>query len=474
MSGSTVSLRGSIAARLALGHALLVALAIAAVSLVFWFGTVGVLERSIDNRIRSVATRLQALYRDGGDAALRAGIDAQLGDHIDSDTEILLLLAPGGRRVAGNLSSWPGPLAGPRKLGNWRLRRGGELVSARLLAVELDGGRLLVVGRDLREMDAISGVVEHALEVGFAASLLLALGGALLFRRQLERRIGQIRGIAGRIGAGDLSQRIAVRGDDEFARLALDINRMLDRIEELMERVRHVSNSIAHDLRTPLGRVRARLEQALQDGAGRAPLAAGARAAIEDIDSVITMFDRLLQIAAAESGLGRASFELLDLDAIARDMVELYEAAAEDQGVALKVCPAGPVRARGDRHLLAGALASLIDNAIKYGAAGTRVQVGARAGTDWVALEVRDDGPGVPPAELPRLCERFYRVDRSRHLPGNGLGLSTVAAIAQLHGGRLALANLAPGLEARVLLPLSGAAAKGDEGANYYGKEADG
>jgi signal transduction histidine kinase len=228
---------------------------------------------------------------------------------------------------------------------------------------------------------------------------------------------------------------------------------MLDRIESLMEGVRHVSNSIAHDLRTPLSRVRSRLERALGATADPQALVGDARLAIEEIDSLIGLFDKLLQIAAAESGVRTRSFGLLDIAAIARDMAELYEASAEEQDMMLRYTGADTLHVRGDRDLLATALASLIDNAIKYAKIGSCVDIGVHASQDETVVSVRDFGPGVPEADLGKLCERFYRVDQSRHLPGNGLGLSIVTAIAQLHGATLRLRNARPGLEVSLVFP---------------------
>jgi signal transduction histidine kinase len=453
MMGPSLSLRGSIAARLALGYALLVALSIATIAAVFYFGTLGIFDRSIDAKVGVVAQHLLSRYREGGQEALEREIGIQLSDRIDPHTEILVLLSPQGQPLAGNLSVWSGAVPPMDQLVYRSLTRDGEPFSARLVAHALGGGESLVVGRDLSELDAIRGVIGRALVIGSVVSLLLAFGGAVVFRRQLERRIGRIRRTAARIAAGDLSRRIAVEGDDEFARLNADINQMLDRIESLMEGVRHVSNSIAHDLRTPLGRVRARLETALQVADGRDALAASARAAIEDIDGVIGVSDKLLQIAAAESGVGGASFEKLDLQEIATDIVELYEPAAEAQGARLQAATHASCFVQGDRQLVANALASLIDNALKYGGAGVNIEVSVRGEGAAVALTVRDNGPGVPAADLERVCERFYRVDRSRHLPGNGLGLSIVTAIAHQHGGKLVLAHASPGLEARLVLP---------------------
>ena len=456
-----LSLRGSIAARLAVGYGVLVAAAMAALSAIVYFGTVGVFERSIDNTILGAEARLTGAWREGGRPALVGEIDVQLHDLNDTDTEMLGLVGADGRLVAGNLGSWD-PATPPADLTTGRLvsvrmaRRGAPApvpVSVRLVVVGLEDGSRLVVGRDLVDVDAIRSVVEHALLVSAAVSILLAFFGAQLFRGRLEARIGEIRRTTARIAAGELSSRIGVQGRDEFAHLGQDINRMLDRIEALMEGVRHVSNSIAHDLRTPLGRVRNRLDRALQASVDPDALVLDARMAIEDIDGVISLFDKLLQIAALEAGVRAGSAETLDLAAIAQDMSELYEVAAEEQGVTLRYSGAPEAMVRGDRDLLANALASLIDNAIKYGRSGGRVDVSVIVQEGATVLTVRDYGPGVPAGDMDKLTRRFYRVDQSRNLPGNGLGLAIVTAIVQLHGGTLDLRGLAPGFEASMHFP---------------------
>jgi signal transduction histidine kinase len=316
-----------------------------------------------------------------------------------------------------------------------------------------DGG-FLYVGRDLAEQRSISDLVIKSLLAGAGASLLVLVIGALLFRHQIEKRIGEIRRTAHRIEAGDLTQRIPVSSDDEFGRLSVDINRMLDRIGHLMDGVRHVSNAIAHDLRTPLGRIRSRLDDALHRGPTAASLSEAAGAAIEGIDELTLVFEKLLQIAEAESGVRARSFEAVDLNGIAKDMVELYDATAEERQVSLKPAGGGAVLAEVDRNLVASAVASLIDNAIKYAGPGATVEVGAYAQPRSVAIVVRDNGPGIPADERPRVTQRFYRLDHSRNLPGNGLGLSIVSAIATLHGGALQLEDAAPGLLARIVLPV--------------------
>jgi signal transduction histidine kinase len=221
----------------------------------------------------------------------------------------------------------------------------------------------------------------------------------------------------------------------------------------LMDGVRHVSNAIAHDLRTPLSRVRSTLDDALRHNNSPSVLSEAAHSAIDGIDDLILVFNKLLQIAEAESGMRTASFEAVDLARILRDIVELYDAAAEESRVQLRIASESPVWASGDRDLLASAVASLIDNAIKYAGGGATVEVSAQAEPQGVVISVQDNGPGIPIDELPRVTERFYRLDQARSLPGNGLGLAIVAAIAQLHAGQLRLEDGNPGLRASIFLP---------------------
>ncbi|HTW38529.1 MAG TPA: HAMP domain-containing sensor histidine kinase [Steroidobacteraceae bacterium] len=444
-------LNNSIATRLALGNGALLVVLILVTSAVFYFGTVGVLDRAIDGKIISISSRLLATYGHRPMTELTREIKLELTDGIDSDTEIFLVTSPAGERIIGNLTQWPlHPPIG--RLLKDEVVRNGRPASARLLVEPLPQGGLLYIGRDLSEQRSIRQLVLRALQAAAAVSLVLVVFGAWLFRHQIERRIGGIRRTASEIEAGKLDRRISISGDDEFARLAVDINRMLDRIGELVNGVRHVSNAIAHDLRTPLARVRAGLDDALKAHSSTPALAAAARMAIEGIDDLIVLLNKLLQIAEAESGMRTESFEPVDANRIVQDMVELYDAAAEDAGVRLQAIGGAAVWAQGDHDLLASAVASLIDNAIKYAGRGASVELEARAELQAVAITVRDDGPGVPASELPRLTDRFYRMDRARHQPGNGLGLAIVSATATLHGGALELSNAEPGLRATIRL----------------------
>jgi signal transduction histidine kinase len=448
------SLTKSIATRLALGFAVLVAEAILVASGVFYFGTVGVMDRRINAKITAISNRLMDSFRYRPIEELARQIELELNDGIDSDTEIFLVVSPSGQRVVGNLTATPMATRPLGRVVTDQVVREGKRTTGRLVVQQLPDGGFLYVGRDLSEQRSISDLVIKALLAGAGASLLVLVAGALLFRHQIEKRIGHIRQTAHRIEAGDLTQRIPVSSDDEFGRLSVDINRMLDRIGHLMDGVRHVSNAIAHDLRTPLARIRSRLDEAVRRQSSIASLSEAAGAAIEDIDELILVFEKLLQIAEAESGVRAKSFEAVDLNGIAKDMVELYDATAEQRRVSLKPGGGAAVLAAVDRNLVASAVASLIDNAIKYAGPGATVEVGVYAQPQSVAIEVRDNGPGIPEAERPRVTERFYRLDHSRNLPGNGLGLSIVSAIATLHGGALQLEDAAPGLLARIVLPV--------------------
>ena len=444
----------TVAFRLALGYGLLAVGSMAVLSAAFYFGTVGVLARSTDANLSATSNRLARHFQARGGEALHQEVQQLLVDGIDQDTEVYLLIAPDGRKIVGNIFGWTQKSAPLDRLTDLAVMRNGRPSMSRLLPRLLPDGSILVVGRDMQDQREIEQLVWRALLAGGGVALLLAIGGAFLFRWQLEHRVGAIRRTALEIEAGDLTRRIPVSDvEDEFARLNRDINRMLDRIEHLMDGVRHVSNAIGHDLRTPLGRIRSRLEEALYPPNNPAQLTETAQFAIQQIDELILLLDKLLQIAEAESGARRQSFTPVSLGSVVRDAVELYDATAEDEGITLVAEIKRDPVALGDRNLLASAVLNLIDNALKYAGSGATVRVRATQDRDTVSIVVQDNGPGIPSAERARVIDRFYRLDHSRSLPGNGLGLSIVTAIASLHRGKLDLSDAAPGLVARIVLP---------------------
>lgn len=449
-------LAGTVTFRLALGYGVLAVGSLVLISILFYFGTVGVLAHGIDAKLRSRSDRLAGRFAEQGVAGVESEIRRLLEDGVDSDTEVYLVETPAGQGLVGNLTAWPAATTPFDRLTDQDVVRAGRPSVSRLLPRRLPDGNVLVVGRDMQDLTEIRQLVWRALGTGGAFAVQLAIGGAFLFRRQVERRIATIRQTARKIETGNLGLRIPVSGlPDEFSRLAQDINHMLDWIQSLMDGVQHVSNAIAHDLRTPLGRIRGQLDEALRPGNSEEHLAKAASSAIGAIDDLTIVFDKLLQIAEAESGTRRRSFERVALRPIVTDVAELYDAMAEDKGITLISAVEDEPATFGDRDLLASAVANLVENALKYAGKGATVRLRAATCAGRVLVDVQDDGPGVPAELRPKLAERFFRVDSSRNEPGNGLGLSLVTAIASVHGGTLVLEDAAPGLLARLELPLA-------------------
>jgi len=324
----------------------------------------------------------------------------------------------------------------------------------------LPGGFRLLVGRDIEERDTLRDLVARPAQWAVVLIVVLGVAGGIFVTRRVLKRIDAMTATTETIMAGDLSGRLALAGTgDEFDRLAHSLNVMLERIEALMVGLKQVSDNIAHDLKTPLTRLRNRAEEALRTARTEDEWRAALEGTIEESDGLIRTFDALLMIARAEAGQARDNMVDLDLADLAEAVAELYEPLADEQGLDLAVA-AMPVQVHGVRELLAQALANLVDNAIKYGrpadGARGRIAVGvAREGAHAV-LTVADSGPGVPAADRERVVERFVRLEASRTRPGSGLGLALVAAVARLHGGELSFGDNAPGLVARVRLPALG------------------
>jgi len=445
----------SVAFRLALGYGVSVVLFMMVLLSVLYVQTIGVLQNRIDKQLMSAHNRLMNHYESGGLDRVVQDITETLSDGLNSDTEVYLLVTAAGRRLAGNLAVSRDLLKPSFGIIERQVQRDGRPSISRIRADRLPDGSILVVGRDMHDQRELEQLISNALLAAAVVSVLLAMLGAIVFRDQLESRVGAIRRTAAQIEAGDLSQRIPVSGkDDEFARLSHDINLMLDRIEILMDGVRHVSNTIAHNLRTPLSRIRAKLELASRPGTDQATLEEATAFAIRQIEELTVVFDKLLQIAEAESGARRQSFQPVSLNEIAADVAELYEPVAEEKGVELQLQMDEDVMAAGDKDLLASAVANLVDNAIKYAGSPARVVIGTRREGDAVSIIVQDNGPGIQAIERAKVGTRFFRLNR--RVPGYGLGLASVTAIAGLHNATLHLDDAAPGLVARITLPRLG------------------
>ena len=456
MSGTLARWWSSIAFRQALIFGALVVLTMTVLLAVFYVQTVGVWQRRTDSQIDATTQRLVDYHKRSGSPSLGGHINSLLGDGIDSDTEVYTLLGADGHVVAGNLAVTPEITTPTRSISEHPVLRAGRPSLSRLRVTALDDGSILIVGRDMQDQHELEQLIRGAIFSGAVVTLLMAVVGALLFRRQLERRIGTIRETAAQIERGDLAQRVPISAkQDEFARLSRDINAMLDRIHALMEGVRHVSNTIAHNIRTPLSRVLARLYTAQNAAKPAEALPDAVGFAIAEIQDLNVVFDKLLRIAEVESGTRRQTFAAVSLNAIAVNALDLYDAVAEAKGLTLSHTLDAQPAVTGDGDLLANAVANLLDNAIKYTPTGGAIQVDTRREGASVTLTVRDNGRGIPEEERARVGTRFYRLDRA--VPGWGLGLASVLAIARLHGGSLQLEDAGPGLIARLVLPALGA-----------------
>jgi signal transduction histidine kinase len=454
-----LNFRHSVVFRLVLSYGALVLLTVGIASAVFYVNTSGLLLRNVDRQLNAESRRLTELHKEQGLLALQKEIDALLSDDKDIETEEFLLLDANGAKLAGNLTSWPVlDASNDNLIAEHPVARLNKPSHSRLLSRHLDDGTVLVVGRDMRDMNELARVIRTALAIGISTAFVLALIGAAVFRWHLEHQLGVIHRTTREIGAGNLRKRIAVgRGHDEFARIGRDVNRMLDDIEHLMNTARTVSNAIAHDLRTPLGRVRGALENALHFKVPEQQLRETAHSAIAEIDGIIGLFDKLLQISEAEAGLHRQSFSDFSLAHVGADIVELYEAAAEAAGMTLSFEADTDPLIHGDRDLIANLLANLLDNAIKYAGPDAQIAVHVSTHGEHARIVVQDNGQGMPAAERDRAIERFYRGDTGRSLPGNGLGLAIVAALVSLHEGTLHLEDGQPGLRVVIDLPLASA-----------------
>jgi signal transduction histidine kinase len=328
--------------------------------------------------------------------------------------------------------------------------------------LQLPGGFHLLVGRDLEERERLFDIIANAGRWSLAIVMILGIAGGVFVSRRVLNRVDAMTHTAQTIMAGDLSGRLPIAGSgDELDRLASNLNAMLERIEALMRGLKEVSDNVAHDLRTPLTRLRNHAEEALRTAKDEAGYRGALEATIEESDGLIRTFNALLMIARAESGEAREGMSEFDAAEVAHDVSELYEPLADDKGLALRVeTTSAPVK--GNRELVSQALANLVDNAIKYAAepgangangAVSEILVTAAAEGDRIKLAVRDGGPGIPASDRAHVVERFVRLEQSRTKPGSGLGLSLAAAVARLHGGELKLEDNAPGLKAILDLP---------------------
>ena len=439
--------------RFGLFYAGLFSISAAALAGFLWWSTAGLLQRQTTDSLGQDGDALVEIYFQAGLPGVVAAIKDRIAGNVDDDS-LYILTDPNMKVLAGNVNAWPEEWPLDQEWGHLQVLRDGLNVDVQVRAFDLPGGLHVMVGRDVSVRQQLGRLMEEALLWAAAIAIVLGTVGALVVRGVFRATIADVSATARAIGGGDLTRRVHVYGqDDEFDLLAMTINDMLDRIGHLMEGVKQVSNAIAHDLRTPIARARARLEDAAIHAKDEDDLRAAVDRAMADLDGVVSVFQALLRISEIEAGARRSHFADVDLSEVLRSLAELYEAVAEERGITMTADIADNLHLMGDRDMLQQAVANLLDNALKFSPADGRIRIRAWREAGKAGIEVSDTGPGIPEAERARATERFFRGETARSTPGSGLGLALVQAVAQLHGGDITLGDAMPGLRATVLLP---------------------
>jgi signal transduction histidine kinase len=412
-----------------------------------------------DQMVSTIEAEINGLseqYKVGGLRRLISAVERRAGE---PGASLYLVTTAAGERIVGNIDALPtGLIVDPGQTEANYARIGGaqNLEHRAIMQIfVLPGGFRLLVGRDVAERDRLRAVIGRTFGSSVGLVMVLGVFGTWFIASRVLRRVDAMTETTRRIMAGDLDGRLAVAGTgDELDRLAHNLNAMLERIGELMRGLRDVSDNIAHDLKTPLTRLRNRAEEALRTAETPDALRAAMEGVIEESDGLIRIFNALLMIARLEGVNAREDFQTFDVAAVVQAVAELYEPLASEQGLALQVETEGaPLTLRGSRELIGQALANLIDNAVKYGGPSGEIRLSAARVGDTVRLGVADSGPGIPSEARGRVLDRFVRLEEARSRPGFGLGLSLVNAVVRLHQGTLSLEDHAPGLSVVITLP---------------------
>lgn len=411
------------------------------------------LQRIAQDEAENLRDDMTAAFNSGGEPAAVALARVRVGGTGSKDA-VILLTDPHGNPVAGNIGALPPTLPPDGQWHRITLYRVDSDTPDRMIAsvTQFPGGERMLAGHVVEDNLQLRAIVEEAMLGVLLLSLPLALLGALLATRLVSRRISGIAQTVDEVAAGNLSHRIPPDGSgDTFERLAAGINAMLDRIEALVTELRIVTDGLAHDLRSPLSRMRTAIDRAMTETHDDRALAA-LGAVSGEADSLLAMLDTALRISRAEAGIGRDRFTRFDLAEMVEDIGELYAPVAEDRGFALAAAAPGPIEISAHRELLGQAIANLIDNALKYARPGP-ILLAAGAEGEWAAISVTDAGPGIAEDRRAEALRRFGRLDPARHVAGAGLGLSLLVAVAHLHGGEVGMEGGEGGFTVRLRLP---------------------
>jgi signal transduction histidine kinase len=444
---------GTLSARVIGLSALMTLAIIAAAFTLTYVSATRIIEQETSEVVASELRGILDSLDDGGPEALVRTIRERSRD--DSDA-VYLLTDPAGQVIAGNLTFWPKNVVTDGSWINLKVIRGstGNEIEIGARAYAAENGPRLLVGRDLHAQRGFQTALVESGAVALLAAVLLAGFSGFILNRLVMRRIGDIDGTARAIVAGDLSRRIPVRsGGDEFGRLAVTLNGMLERIEALVTELRTVTDSLSHDMRTPLTRLKTQIQRAA-DADLDGPIRREALGqAADEADRILSSFSAMIDITRAEAGGGREQFAEVDLVAVVKDIFELHQPLADEMGVKLTFENAEPLKVRGHAQFLAQLVSNLVDNALKHATGGKAISMVVRRDGSMAEVDIADNGPGITADQREDALKRFGRLDASRSTPGSGLGLSLAATLARMHDGDLLLEDNKPGLRVRVRIP---------------------
>ncbi len=425
------------------------------------------------NQIRDIEREIRQLQRTESRRGIRAVAIAVEALSNRPGPGIYYLGDDVGRMLVGNVADFPASVLGSEGVHTFDYERAnafngedtdttreGRSGYALVESVVLQSGLRLVVGRDIVERRSFTAIIFQGFFFGVIGIVVLStLAGGLTAMRVLKR-IDGITATSTKIMSGNMSERVSVtRRNDEFDRLATSLNAMLDRIEQLMQGLKEVTDNIAHDLKTPLTRLRNKAEAAAREGVNAEDRQKALETTIEESDQLIRTFNALLMIARVEAGTPSGALSNIDISEVVADVAELYAPVAEDAGMLLEASVPEGIMLRANRELIGQALVNLVENAIKYAADSDeetkRITLGLRETDERVIIEVADSGPGIPEPDRKHVVERFVRLEKSRTEPGSGLGLSLVSAVAQLHKGAFRIEDNEPGVRAIIELSKS-------------------
>lgn len=425
---------------------------LAIIAFVF-FSTQSLSDRRVDHAIEAERHRLMEDVLGQGPHEISETLRRRISEERGS-ARLYLLIGNGAPGPANFSPITENDLPQPGHYARIQVNRDGQEIPARLYAIGLAEGTTLLIGRNLSEQIGFRIIVEDSLALAVAAAVIFAVIAGLIASRAVLRRLSVINRTATTIFHGKLEERVPLMGgDDEFNDLARNINLMLDRISDLMRVTREVTDNVAHDLRTPLNRMRGRLELALLPDTPRVELEEAVTASLEEADALVATFEALLTIARLDNGVA-PDFATVDLASLAEDLLDYFAPLAEERDLLLCAEPLVPIELNADRHLLFQAFSNAVDNAIRYTPPGGRVAISVRSAGEGAVFSVADSGPGIPEERRQDVLRRFFRLDASRHEAGTGLGLSVVEAIARHHGAKLVFEDNWPGLRLSMEFPL--------------------